>query len=147
MIVLVIAFSIVPSVVSANNPIPCYFYGTETDGYLGKATAFATWWFPPNIPLAVRDDYLGIALAGYEPGARVELTVVDLPDWAWEGLREELIGRKVIAVVTDRPGSSEYVDAWPATFWALSGGRMWIGQLFVQIQVLRENVEKGGWVK
>ena len=150
-IVLVIALSIIPimpSMVSADSPVlPCYFYGTETDGYLGKATAFATWWFPPNIPLVVRDDYLGIALAGYEPGTRVELTIVDLPDWAWEELREELIGRKVIAVVTDRPGSPAYADTWPATFWALSGGRMWVGKLLIQVQALHENAEKGGFVE
>lgn len=135
---LVLTFSMIVSVASADNPgIPCYHYGTETDGYLWKETAFATWWFPPPIPLTVRPDFMGIALAGYLPGTLVEIGIVDLPFWAWEELREDLIGRTVIAVVADRPGLPTYADAWSMTFWALSGGRMWVGLLYVEITELQ----------
>ena len=133
---IVLVFLITANVVSADNPrIPCYFYGNETDGHLWKETAFATWWWPPPIPLIVRPDFMGIALAGYLPGTLVKIEIVGLPSWAWEALREELIGRAVVAVVADRPGGCA-CDMWPLTFSRLTGGRMWVGLLYVKITEL-----------
>jgi len=113
----------------------CYYYGTEQDGHLGKPTAFADWRdgsVPGWLPLEVRDDWPGVAVRGLRPGAVVRLTVVDLPGWAGDELRAELVGRSILAVVADRPGG-DYVDCWPLTFSRLTGGRTWVGKVYVEI--------------
>ncbi len=105
----------------------CTWYGL---GHLGRETAFASWWDKPAIPLTVRDS----SLKGLAPGTWVRLTVMDLPSWAWPGLREEMIGKSVLAVVADRPGGCD-CDMWPETFRRLSGGRLWVGRLEVEVSL------------
>ena len=135
LLIVVLVLCLFTITVNADTAIPCYFYGTLGDGHLYRPTAFASWYFPPDIPLTVQPDFPGIALAGYAPGTLVKLTIVDLPDWAWEELRNELIGRSVIAAVADRPGGC-VCDMWPQTFRLLSGNRLWIGLMYVTMQVI-----------
>lgn len=132
-LIITLASCLSPMDVAARGGIPCYYYGTEDDGHLGRPTAFASWWAPPVIPLEVRGDWLGVALAGYRPGTRVRITVMALPSWAWDELEDVVVGRSVLAVVADRPGG-DYCDTWPATFRVLTGGRMWIGKVYVEIE-------------
>ena len=130
-------FIILPCQVSADMEYAVLFwYGCEADGHLGRPTAFASWYEPPSIPLVVRADWPGIALHGYAPGTRVRITVVGLPEWttSWPEL-SGIVGNSVTAYVADRPGG-EYGDAWPATFLALTNGRLWIGKLYVEIEVI-----------
>jgi hypothetical protein len=127
-----------PALVVADDGITLYWYGDESDGHLGRETAFASWYCPPtNVPLTVRADWLGIALNDFRPGAEMIITVVGMPAWArtWPEL-EEVIGNTVVAYVADRPGG-EYGDAWRATFSALTNGRLWIGKLYVEIEEVK----------
>lgn len=130
-----LALVVVPVAAHADpgpTPIPLYYYGTEGDGHLGRETAFATWWSPPQVPLTVCPWWPGIALNGWPPGARVRITVVGLPRWAvsWPELAS-VIGNSTIAYVADRPGG-EYGDAWLATFQQLAP--LWVGKLYVMVE-------------
>ena len=124
--------------------VPLFWYGGESDGKLGAPTAFADswtrpWWLWPT----VRDDRLGIALVGYEPGTWVRVTVVGLPGWAssWPELWE-VIGNSTIAVVADRPGAEWYADGWKFTFSRLAP--LWVGVLDVEIEEVLRWWRKGG---
>jgi len=144
-LVILVLFCLLPPFLSktaiAEGVWPCYYYGTFEDGHEGKPTAFASWHSVPRwLPLEVRPDWPGVAVQGYPPGTFVRLTIEGLPGWASEELREALIGRSVVAVVADRPGG-DYVDCWPTTFARLTGGRMWVGLVYVAV----EEVGKGKW--
>ena len=121
-------------------PIALYWYGTVSDGDLWRETAFSTWYVTPkDIPLVVRNDYLGIALANYPPGSLVRITAIALPLWSWPELQKAVIGQTVIARVVDRPGSPTFADAWPATFQQLAP--LWVGRL----EVVIESAESALW--
>jgi len=137
--ILVLALALIwPAPVMADDGIvSLYWYGADSDCHLGRETAFASWWEPPSIPLLVRDDWHGVALNGLAPGAWVRITVVGVPEWGRGWLDEKLIGNFTLAVVADRPGG-EYGDAWPATFSALTNGRLWIGKLQVKIEIVEQ---------
>lgn len=123
---------------SADRVWPCYYYGTPEDGHEGSQTAFATWHSAPRwLPLEVKSDWQGVAVQGYAPGAIIRLTIVDLPGWASDELRDELIGRSVLAVVADRPGG-DYVDCWVSVFGRLTGGRMWVGKVYVTVRKMQK---------
>jgi len=122
-------------VVADDGVVPLFWYGSTNDNHLGRETAFASWWEPPDIPLVVRDDWPGVALNGWAPGTWVWITVVGVPEWGRGWLDEQLVGNSILAVVADRPGG-EYGDAWPETFSALTNGRLWIGKLYVEIEVI-----------
>ena len=121
---------------SADECTTLFWYGGGSDGHLGSATAFADRWDRPTwLWRKVRDDRLGIALCGYEPGAVVRITVITVPGWAstWPEL-DAVIGRSTIAYVADRPGECWYADAWLLTFGRLAP--LFVGKLHVKIERL-----------
>ncbi len=100
--------------------IPCYWYGGNGDGYLGKRHA-ASWHEKTceGFPEVVDEVHYGIALNGIPFCEKVTLEIIDIPEWAEEEY-SHLIGRTVEAVVIDRT-PWQFVDMWPATARALLG--------------------------
>lgn len=118
--------------------IPCYWYGGNGDGYLGKRHA-ASWHgeTPKGFPEVVDIEHLGIALNGVPFGEVVRVEIVGVPKWAKEEY-SHLIGRSVYATVVDRT-SDLFVDCWPATAKALYGkDYQRVGKMFVKIKRRKE---------
>jgi len=131
---------LVTNAVADPGSIPCYYYGFEEEG---KPTAFAESWQRPEwVSPFVRTDRMGIAVKDLRPGTIVRLRIVRLPSWAdtWPELAD-LVGNTVLAVVSDRPGG-DFVDCWPATWAALTGGRYWLGKVYVEVEVVRIPIER-----
>lgn len=95
------------------------------------------------MPSVVCKYWPGIALSSLPPGTAVRITVIGLPTWAdtWPEL-DDIVGNTAVAFVADRPGEDWYADAWPVVFKALSGDRLWVGRLYVSIQLWEDDATR-----
>jgi len=143
-----------PTLTFADNPEIedglCTYYGTTTDGYLGKRHA-ASWWGQtcPGFPETVDDSHFGAATRSRAIPfcARLELRITDLPKWAKPELND-LIGNTVTVTVIDRLPWDAPVDfdLWPAAFAALAGSsamRDRLGICEVSVRIMKTRKAEG----
>jgi len=135
---------LVPAGVEASGPVPAWYYGDGTDGYLGRHPA--AWWHGYRDPQwnVVNNTFKGVATGDWSIpfGTRLCIEVVGVPRWAQgEKEIEALVGQKAVGIVVGRmaKGYEDAIDCWTALFAELAGPQ-WqrIGRLTVEYYICEE---------